>query len=109
MPVSEKKMTTLEKARHKFEQARGELLRQEAKEKQKQKRERRRVIELWGEVAAAALAEGVLTPATWRAHCARYLSHDSQRQLAQAGIEKYAKREEEEAEAPSVTPKTEAL
>ena len=107
--MSEKKMTTLEKARHKFEPARAELLRQEAKEKQKQKRERRRVIELWGEVAASALAEGVLQPGIWRSHCERYLSHDSQRQIAQAGIEKYAKREEGQAEAPAVTPKTEAL
>ena len=88
--MNDKKLSPLEKARLKMEQAKAELLRLEAKERERVKRERRRVIELWGEVAAAALADGVLSPEQWQMHCRKYLPFDSQKTLALAGIEKYA-------------------
>ena len=88
--MSDKKRTMLEKSRQKFEQARAELLRQEAKERERIKRERRRVIELWGEVVAAALQDGKLPAQQWQAYCEKYLSYDSQKALAKAGIHQYA-------------------
>ena len=61
----------------------------EAKEREKQKAKKENVMFRWGEVAAAALADGKLNPDEWAEWCRAYLKHERPRETALAGIELY--------------------
>lgn len=77
----------IERAKAKQKAVKAHLQKLEKKERQQRRKHYERVQFLWGQVAANALQEGVLTVSQWKQFCEQYLTNEKEQQDAIAALE----------------------